>query len=240
MTAERPSLVVFDLDDTLYDYDTSHRAGSAALLSFATAQLGVKAAEFEVASAQARENVKRRLGATASSHSRLLYCHEALELIGIRSELQLALTMEQEYWRTFMSASTLRPGALELLQTLRYNGVATAIVTDLTAQIQFRKVVHLDLSRYIDHIVCSEETPNEKASLGPFQLLFERVDPALRDHVWFVGDKDFDAPVDRLVQEGLIGGGHGFLYRFPDRGAVSGWREFAEIERIAETFFEGR
>ncbi|WP_291044048.1 HAD family hydrolase [Herbiconiux sp.] len=238
MTEAQPGLVVFDLDDTLYEYEPSHRAGTAALLAFASAQLGVKATAFERALSTARENVKARLGATASSHSRLLYCHEALELIGVRSEPQIALTMEQEYWRTYISAATLRPGALDLLQTLRYNGVTTAIVTDLTAQIQFRKIIHLDLARYIDHIVCSEETPHEKASLAPFELLFERVAPGLLEHVWFIGDNDFDAPVARLIDKGAIASGRGFrLHGASSDPHTVAWHDFSEIEKAAEQVF---
>jgi len=225
-----PTLMVFDLDDTLYEYDVCDAAGKKALFEFANVELGVKSPAFEQAFTQARINVKERLGPTASSHSRLLYCHEALELVGLRSEPNVALVMEQTYWRNYLTSMTLRPGALDLLQSLRFNDVVTAVVTDLTAAIQFRKLFHLDIAKHIDHVVCSEETAQEKLSLQPFQLLASRVAPESLEHVWFVGDQDFDAPVDALVAQGVIKGGHGFVHSAAGRERISGWRQFRELE----------
>jgi len=233
-TVAGPTLVVFDLDDTLYEYTPCDRAGRRALFSFANEELGVKSPAFEEAYSVARSNVKARLGDAASSHSRLLYCHEALELIGLRSEPHIALVMEQEYWRNYLLAMTLRPGVVDLLQTLRYNSVATAVVTDLTAQIQFRKLHHLDLSKSIDHVVCSEETRGEKRSLEPFRLLFSRTAPALAQDVWFVGDQAFDAPVEALMAEGLVRAGRGFVHEATPDGHVQGWRHVREIEQAVD------
>jgi FMN phosphatase YigB (HAD superfamily) len=226
----RPTMMVFDLDDTLYEYDCCDAAGKEALFTFASEELGVKSPAFEEAFAQARVNVKQRLGRTASSHSRLLYCHEAMELIGLRSEPQVALVMEQTYWRNYLLRMQLRTGVIDLLQTLRYNDVFTAIVTDLTAQIQFRKLSHLDLAKHIDHVVCSEETAKEKKSLQPFRLLASRVSSEALENVWFVGDQDFDAPVDALINEGVIREGRGFIYGASSQGRVSSWTTMREIE----------
>ena len=234
-----PTMVVFDLDDTLYEYDPCDAAGKASLFRFATEELGVMSPAFEQAYEQARLNVKKRLGPTASSHSRLLYCHEALELIGLRSEPHVALIMEQEYWRNYLLAMELRPGVTDLLQALRFNDVVTAIVTDLTAQIQFRKLYHLDIAKLIDHVVCSEETALEKASLQPFELLASRVAPAALERVWFVGDQDFDAPVDALVEKGLVRQGLGFVHGSSGQERTQSWHAIREIEELLERC-EGR
>lgn len=233
----RPTLVIFDLDDTLYEYDVADAAGRRAITRFAADTLGFTSSEFESAIILARRNVKARLGQVASSHSRLLYFHEALEVLGLRTEPQLALTLEQEYWRAYLLAARLRPGAHDLLNALRYNDVTTAIVTDLTAQIQFRKLIYLDLADHIDHVVCSEETAGEKNSGQPFELLFERLDPNLRKEVWFIGDQPFDAPVERFVASGQIIGGRGFIRGAHATKLVRPWTDFAEIEAIVEREF---
>ncbi len=233
-----PTLVVFDLDDTLYEYAPCDEAGRNALVRYATTELGIRDTGIRERFAEARSRVKARLGNVASSHSRLLYCHEFLELMGLRSDPLVALSMEQEYWRTYLLTAHLRPGALDLLQTLRYNNVATAIVTDLTAQIQFRKLTYLDLSKHIDHVVCSEETPEEKSSLDPFKLLFERVAAPARRSVWFIGDRDIDAPVSALVELGLIEEGRGFVREDSENEHHAGWTEFADIERAADKVLE--
>jgi FMN phosphatase YigB (HAD superfamily) len=157
-----------------------------------------------------------------------------MELIGLRSEPHVALVMEQEYWRNYMLAMELRPGVGDLLQALRYNDVVTAIVTDLTAQIQFRKLYHLDIAKLVDHVVCSEETALEKASLQPFELLASRVAPAALDCVWFVGDQDFDAPVDALVEKGVVKSGLGFVHESSGQERARSWRTIREIEEQLE------
>ena len=47
-------------------------------------------------------------------------------------------------------------GVKDLLDDIRLLGVPTAIVTDLTAQIQFRKIVYFGLDHYFVNIVTSE------------------------------------------------------------------------------------
>ena len=213
MTTPRlPSLVIFDLDDTLYPYEPSHRAGTAALVQFASRELGVKDRAFLDVWDSARKRVKARLGATGSSHSRLLYAHEAIEMLGLRSQPALALAMEQEYWRENLLAMRLRPGARDLLSSLRFNNIPIAIVTDLTAQIQFRKLVHLELDHLVDHVVTSEEATTDKLGLEPFRVLFDRLPKQDKHHVWFIGDSVPDVScIARLAEEGLIESGTGWL-----------------------------
>jgi len=232
-----PSLVVFDLDDTLYPYAPCHTAGMGALVKFAARQLGVKERAFLQVWEAARARVKTRLGDTGSSHSRLLYGHEAIEMLGLRSQPALALALEQEYWREYLLAARLRPGAEDLLAALRYSGISIAIVTDLTAQIQFRKMVHLGLDQVVDHIVVSEEAPTDKLGLPPFRILFERLEEGVAKHVWFVGDSIADVScVAQLVEEGLIAEGTAWLLEGRDAGNsnVRTWRDLRTIEQALE------
>jgi len=243
MTTPRlPSLVIFDLDDTLYPYEPSHRAGTAALVRFAASELGVKDRAFLDVWDQARQRVKGRLGATGSSHNRLLYAHEAIEMLGLRSQPALALAMEQEYWREYLLAARLRPGARDLLSTLRFNNVPIAIVTDLTAQIQFRKLVHLELDQIIDHVVTSEEATTDKVGLEPFRVLFDRLPRQESSHVWFVGDSVPDVTcIERLVSDGLIASGTGWLLAGrgePPRDALT-WSRMETIENALHELIPG-
>jgi putative hydrolase of the HAD superfamily len=242
MTPPLPSLVIFDLDDTLYPYEPSHKAGTAALLHFAARELGVKERAFLDVWEGARKKVKARLGATGSSHSRLLYGHEAIEMLGLRSQPALALALEQEYWREYLLAAKLRPGARDLLSTLRYNNIPIAIVTDLTAQIQFRKLVYLELDQVVDHVVTSEEAATDKIGLEPFRVLFDRLPRQDANHVWFIGDSVADVScIERLVKEELIESGTGWL--LAGRGeAPPGcltWSDLGTIENALHDLIPG-
>lgn len=234
----QPTTVVFDLDDTLYEYAPCESAGRNAVFQFAGRELGVKSAAFQEAYDNARLSLKARVGETASSHSRLLYCHEALEAIGLRSEPLLALAMEQEFWREYLLSMRLRPGAADLLQLLRFHNVTVAVVTDLTAQIQFRKLAYLDIAKLVDHVVSSEETAHDKVSLEPFRLLFSRLAVEQRESVWFIGDGAHDAPVQQMLDENLIEEGWGFVKDSSSSDRTTGWSSLADIEKTASRIFE--
>lgn len=242
MTPPLPSLVIFDLDDTLYPYEPSHRAGMAALVTFAARELGVKERGFLDVWEGARKRVKARLGATGSSHSRLLYAHEAIEMLGLRSQPGLALAMNKIYWGNYMVAARLRPGARDLLGTLRFNNIPIAIVTDLTAEIQFRKLVHLELDQVVDHVVTSEEATTDKLGLEPFRVLFDRLPRQDSSHVWFVGDSVADVScIDRLVEEKLIESGTGWLLAGrgdPPPGSLT-WSRLETIEDALHELIPG-
>jgi HAD superfamily hydrolase (TIGR01549 family) len=182
-----PDAVLFDTDNTLYAYDPTHHAAMAAVRSKVTKTFSISAAQFDSAFRDARTEIQTRLGATASSHSRLLYFQRMLEILGLGSQVLLALDFEQTYWRTFLSNAVLFDGVKELLDDLRMLGIPTAIVTDLTAQIQFRKIVYFGLDAYFDYIVTSEEAGFDKPHAAPFELAVQKMKPK-GQCIWMIGD----------------------------------------------------
>ena len=86
-----------------------------------------------------------------------------------------------------MSNAILFDDVKELLDDIRLLGIPTAIVTDLTAQIQFRKVVYFGLDHYFDYIVTSEEAGFDKPHQAPFQIALEKMRPK-GDCIWTIGD----------------------------------------------------
>ena len=182
-----PDAILFDTDNTLYPYDPAHADAQAAVREKVIRTLSVTADAFDQAFTQARHDVKERLGKTAASHSRLLYLQRMLELMGLGSQVLLALDLEQTYWRTFLSSAVLFPEVKELLDDIRLLGIPTAIVTDLTAQIQFRKIVYFELDRYFDCIVTSEEAGFDKPHRAPFEIALQKLKPKGNCY-WMIGD----------------------------------------------------
>lgn len=182
-----PDGFLFDTDNTLYPYEPAHSAAQSAVRDKVTKTFSISQGDFDKAFNQARIDVKSRLKHTASSHSRLLYLQRMLEIMGLGSQVLLALDFEQTYWRTFLSNAVLFDGVKELLDDIRLLGIPTAIVTDLTAQIQFRKVVYFGLDHYFDYIVTSEEAGFDKPHEAPFQIALEKMRPK-GDCIWMIGD----------------------------------------------------
>jgi putative hydrolase of the HAD superfamily len=182
-----PDAVLFDTDNTLYPYEPAHQAAMQAVRAKAARLFGIDQEKFDQSFNAARKTIKDRLGHTASSHSRLLYFQQMLEIIGLRSQVLLALDLEQTYWRTFLSNAQLFEGVKELLDDLRIAGIPTAIVTDLTAQIQFRKIVYFGLDHYFDYIVTSEEAGFDKPHRAPFDIAVNKMQ-SKGGCIWMIGD----------------------------------------------------
>ena len=97
-----PDAILFDTDNTLYPYDPAHNAAHSAVRDKVVKMFSVSPENFDNAYNEARRQIKKRLGHTASSHSRLLYLQRMLEIMGLGSQVLLALDFEQTYWSTFL------------------------------------------------------------------------------------------------------------------------------------------
>ncbi len=107
--------------------------------------------------------------------------------MGLGSQVLLALDFEQTYWRTFLANAVLFDDIIDLLDDFRLLGIPTAIVTDLTAQIQFRKVVYFGLDHHFNYIVTSEEAGYDKPHAAPFLIALEKMQPN-GNCIWMIGD----------------------------------------------------
>ena len=187
-TLRAPRAIVFDTDNTLYAYAPPHAKATAAVEEKAVRLLGVDMASVREAFAQARDEVKQHLGRTASSHSRLLYFQRGIEILGRKTQLVITLDLEQTYWRTFLSHCELFPGVRDFLLALRSRGIGTAIITDLTSQIQFRKIIYFGLDDCFDYVVTSEEAGADKPDAAPFRLAVTKLGLDPKD-IWMIGDE---------------------------------------------------
>ncbi len=187
----KPELVVFDLDDTLYDYDKANEVASKCLKSAIQAYVQIESGKVDEALAIGRAKVKKRLGVTAASHSRLLYISEAFRQLGFRPDAELFVNLEDLYWSRFLEEMELFDGVIELLQNLIKNNIKIALLTDLTTSIQYKKITRLNLDRLFDIIITSEEAGGDKPTGLPFEMLAE-IQPMNISSIWFLGDSEFD------------------------------------------------
>ena len=184
---QRPAAVLLDLDNTLYAYPPCNAAGMAAAAELAHKLHGISAADFTQCFNDARAELKARLGPVAASHSRLLYFQRTIERAGFASQPFAVLQLEQAFWRAYLDAAVLFPHALDFLDDLRIAGVPAVIVTDLTAQIQLRKMILLGIDKMVDWLVTSEESGADKPAALGFELALAKLG-GVEGPVWFIGD----------------------------------------------------
>lgn len=185
--ARRPSCVLIDLDNTLFEYAICNVAGMDAAKALTQKLLNLAPADFDRCFADARSELKARLGPIGASHSRLLYFQRMVERAGFGSQPFVMLQLEQAYWRAYLDASKLFEHALDFLDDLRIAGIPAVVVTDLTAQIQLRKLIILGLDRVVDWIVTSEESGADKPAPNSFELALAKIG-GVEGQVWMVGD----------------------------------------------------
>lgn len=183
----KPKAVIFDTDNTLYPYKPAHEAALKEVVIKAQNLLKVNKEDFLEAFKISRKKVKTQLGNTAASHSRLLYFQKTIEQLGMGTRIFLTLDLEQTYWRTFLANTRLFDDVKEFLQLLKSQGVKTANITDLTAQIQFRKIMFFGLDEFFDYVVSSEEAGANKPDSKPFEIALSKlnIDPSM---IWMIGD----------------------------------------------------
>lgn len=182
-----PKAIIFDTDNTLYEYEPAHLSAMNAVLRKAVNILGCSRGEFESSYNEARKEIKNRLGAVASSHSRLLYFQLTIEKLTGKSNLFATLDLEQTYWRVFLDSVVLFSGVKEFIVQVHQQGVKVAVVTDLTAQIQFRKLIFFGLDDYFDAMVTSEEAGADKPHYSPFKIALDKLKVS-PDLTWMIGD----------------------------------------------------
>lgn len=178
--------VIFDLDDTLYEYEKLNEEAISVLRQYTCMRYQIIPSYFDMAFGHARKETKTMLVHTGASHNRLLYCQKTLERLG-EKPVGGALDMYEVYWGYILKHMKLRDGVLDLLEYCSKIGIKIGICSDLTAHIQHRKLRKLGIDSWIDAVVTSEEAGAEKPAEIMYKLILNKLGVA-PEHAIFVGD----------------------------------------------------
>lgn len=154
--------LVFDLDNTLYDYYARHDKGYEELSGYAQRELGFSREGFDRAYDRTMDKVTEHLGKGAAAiHDRYVRFQILLE----DAHLPLsphALAMVHAYWDTFLEVLEPFAGVREALSSLKREGYTLGIGTNMLADYQLLKLEKMDLLGFFDFMVSSEEAGAEK------------------------------------------------------------------------------
>ena len=161
--------VIFDLDNTLYNFDAANEFGIRALAAYTEPVFGWDYPKMKDLYEESREKLTERMGDVGSAHNRLLRFQNLLE----EKKLPLhphALEMAKVYWRGVLDNMVPAPGVREMMKELRGMGIRIGLGTDMTAYVQYEKMIRLGLLEYMDFIVSSEEAGTDKPGNAFFML----------------------------------------------------------------------
>ena len=198
--------VLLDIDNTIYHYESCHKQALNLLIEEMSKLLTFSEEKIKIEFLNSRKIVNKTLYDTASSHSRFLYIQLTLEKILGYSDFYNTLRLEKLYWDTFLEKMELNVAAKKFILKCEEKNIPICCLTDLTAEVQFRKVLKLNLENYIKYIVTSEEVGIEKPNKKMFQSALEKLRLST-DQVIMIGDsidKDISGAEEMGIKSYLV------------------------------------
>ncbi|MHA2174880.1 MAG: HAD family hydrolase [Candidatus Hodarchaeales archaeon] len=155
--------IIFDLDNTLYDYDLCHNHGlKLAYEKWREIGYNESLEEFKELYSTSRIWVKKFLSDTAASHSRALYFQKLVETVEGIPNTKIIIKLYDSYYEGFYRNLQAFPKIDEVLQKLKQANYQLAIVSNMLAETQYRKLALLNLGDMFDFIITSQSVEHEK------------------------------------------------------------------------------
>lgn len=162
--------VIFDIDDTMYDYTFGDRAAKEAVKSYCLRELELTGDMFEHLYQSANQTIIQRIGyPCAAIHNRFIRFQCMMELMK-KPLFPHARVLSELYWNTLLEQMKPQPGFKDLLKMLKERGIQIGVGTNMTAYVQYRKLECLGVEDMIDWIVTSEECGVEKPDSKFFEI----------------------------------------------------------------------
>ncbi len=188
MKTHRLKGILIDLDDTLYAYGPCNKAALNKCIGIIAKKYAMNSRAAGKLFLKARRDTKNLAGKTGASHSRLLYFKRATELMESRTNGAFALKLDSIFWKKYLEKMKVKRGAKAFLKECRKNNFKVAIVTNLTTEIQLKKIKKLGMDQLVDFMVTSEEAGAEKPAPHTINTALKRIN-CNRHEAIFIGDR---------------------------------------------------
>ncbi len=167
----RPSIVLFDWDNTLVEnWRTVQAALNAALADAGKPPMGLEAVMFQ-GRRSPREIFPELFGDNWEHARKIFYDH---------------------FVANHLAGLSLMPGADELLQVLREQDVPLAIVSNKQGDLLRREIAYLGWGERFVSVVGAQDAARDKPDPAPVHRALELAGFSVSPAVWLVGDTDID------------------------------------------------
>ena len=219
--------VIFDLDDTLYEFGPAEQTGRAAIRDYAERVIGVSGDEFMENFIEMLRLQIRLHSDAAGSHSRAIRAQLVCEKMGL--PLHHAAIINDLFWKAYIDSITPFDGIPELFSAIRAKGLKIGSCTNMTADWQLKKLTKLGLVDLCNFDVSSEEAAVEKPVRAIFDLCVEKAG-CLPEECLFIGDNpnfDIRGALDAGMQALWLAQNPETRAKHPDLPFVASPREIA-------------
>ena len=111
--------VLFDLDNTLYDYDKPHEKALKEVYKILKKHINISLTRFIKLFDLSKAEIHKELAGTASAHNRVLYFQRLIEKTNNTVEPKLILKLYRTYWDSFLKNMKLRKKVLPVLKEIK-------------------------------------------------------------------------------------------------------------------------
>jgi putative hydrolase of the HAD superfamily len=187
---EGPRVVLFDIDDTLYDYSFSLQHAMSELRLRDGHLEGIPIGTLVSRDQELLHEVHADLvltGKLPKEESRIIRMIRLYESFGLTLDRSAAATLAAFRHEAILRHQRAVPGARELLEALRSMGVLLGIVSNNLVKDQIGKLKRLGMEEFFDAITISEEAEAKKPDSAIFLIACDRLKCRPADVV-FVGD----------------------------------------------------
>ena len=172
--------IFFDLDDTLFDYESCHQKATKRIFEDIHKLTGTPIELMPIIFEIAQKEVKTQLLWTAASHNKDLYFQKIFEKINNQLKNKImakdTVLIYDNYRQTFFATLKKERSTTYLLKYLKSKWIKTWVITDSSNFIQLKKLIHLGIEDKIDVMVSSEEAWMDKPHSSPFLLTTYKLD----------------------------------------------------------------
>lgn len=192
--------IIFDVDNTLYSFDQAHMEATRRLKIYAEKELGIEGEFFTQIYYETMYETIERMGEVAATHNRGIRIQNVLEKLG-KPLFPHVLEMESLYWNTLFQEMVVFDGVIETLRILKERNIRIGIGTNMTTRIQLKKLTLLDVLKYVDFFISSEEAGVDKPEEQFFEYCMIKA-KCEKQECMFVGD-DFEKDIIGSRNAGL-------------------------------------
>ena len=175
--------IIFDIDNTLYNYDFCHKKAINSIFCFISNENKCNIDSIEKLYNEINITHITLTINTASSHNKYIKIKHLLDKYNMTNYEE----MHNLYWTTFYKNMKPFKGVINFIKWNKSFGIIIGILSDYETEYQIEKLKRLDLLKYIDYIVTSEEIGCEKPNIHAFNYILMKMD-ATRHETIMIGD----------------------------------------------------
>lgn len=231
-----PKVVLFDLDDTLFDHASAARAALRGVHDAHRSLASRDFARFELDHAQHLEDLHLRVvaGEIGIDEARLERFRRLLAQSGVAADDELLAQIAAGYRRSYLDARAPIAGARDLLAALE-GRVKIGVVTNNLLEEQREKIRHCGLDGYVDELIVSEEAGVSKPDPAIFAIALDRLGVVAGDAV-MIGDS-WAADVEGAIAAGVRAIWFNRFNRPQPRADVASFEAFVPMQRVLDLIF---